>query len=245
MTAATAAQVLDKKGSRPIQEAIETGMKANTIAYHGTIAVIDAGYMAPGRAATGLIAVGFFEPGGNDETLTGYDNTNATTGGAAGAINGYARPGCKKLQNSGTDPVAQADVGNDCFIEDDSTISKTDNGATRSRAGKIIEVASDGVFVEIVNTVAQGPTAAPKIQTGTSTLAAGVKTIAAGITVTANTRIFIQRVNGSGTQGDEIRVPTADRTVGAPGTGSLTFRAFLNGVAATSDTSTFEYLLVG
>ena len=111
MTAATAAQVLDKKGSRPIQEAIETGMKANTIAYHGTIAVIDAGYMAPGRAATGLIAVGFFEPGGNDETLTGYDNTNATTGGAAGAINGYARPGCKKLQNSGTDPVAQADVG--------------------------------------------------------------------------------------------------------------------------------------
>ena len=48
-----------------------------------------------------------------------------------------------------------------------------------------------------------------------------------------------------GTDGDEIRVPTADRTVGGPGTGSLVFRSFLSGVAATSDTSTFDYLIVG
>jgi hypothetical protein len=152
MTAATGAQSIDKKGLEPIQRLIETGMKANTQAFFGTLAVIDAGYLAPGRTATGLIAVGFFEPGGMGASLDGYDNRTATTGGAAGAINGRAVPGCRKLQNSGTDPVAQADVGNDCFIVDDSTIAKTDGGGTRSRGGKIVQVDTDGVFVEVVNT---------------------------------------------------------------------------------------------
>ena len=49
----------------------------------------------------------------------------------------------------------------------------------------------------------------------------------------------------AGTDGDEIRVPDADRTVGGPGTGSLVFRSFLSGVAATSDTSTFDYVIIG
>jgi hypothetical protein len=85
----------------------------------------------------------------------------------------------------------------------------------------------------------------PMIQSGRGTFAAGVLAVSTGITVTASSRVFASRVTEAGTDGDEIRVPDADRTVGAPGTGALTFRSFLSGTAATSDTSTFDYLIVG
>lgn len=109
---------------------------AATLCEAGNIAVISAGYAAPGSEATGLVYLGRFE-----ETI---DNTS----GAAGEKSVNVRTGVSfKWTNSGTDPVAQADVGQTCYIEDSVTVSKTDNTGARSAAGIITGVDSGGVWV--------------------------------------------------------------------------------------------------
>lgn len=110
-------------------------VKANTTVHQGSLVVIDAGYLAPGRTAAGLIAAGMAESSG--------------TAVAAGDAQVPVRYGVFKFGNLAADLVAQADVATDCYIVDDQTVSKTNGGATRSRAGKVVAVESDGVWVQI------------------------------------------------------------------------------------------------
>lgn len=119
-------------------EVIDYPVKASTTCYQGGIAVLNAGYAAPGTATTGLIAIGRFE-----ET---YDNAT----GAAGALTARVKAGIFQFGNSAAgDLIAQADVGADCYIVDDQTVAKTSATNTRSRAGKIVAVDSNGVWVYI------------------------------------------------------------------------------------------------
>lgn len=114
-------------------------VKANTKIYAGALVVIDAGYAAPGRTATGLIAAGVAQA------------TVDNTGGAAGAKTIEVRRGPHKFKNSSAgDAIAQADVGKTVYIVDDETVAKTDGTGTRSAAGRVLAIESDGVFVEIV-----------------------------------------------------------------------------------------------
>ncbi len=109
---------------------------ASTTCYQGGIAVLNGGYAKPGTAATGLVAVGRFE-----ETVTAV---------SAGDASVRVKRGVFKFANSAAgDLIAQADVGADCYIVDDQTVAKTNGTSTRSRAGQIVGVASDGVFVQI------------------------------------------------------------------------------------------------
>ena len=111
-------------------------VKAATACLQGGLAVLDAGYAAPGRTATTLIAVGVFQ-----------DNATAV---AAGDATASVKRGIFKLGNSTAgDLIAQANVGADCYIVDDQTVALTNGGATRSRAGKIVAVDADGVWVQI------------------------------------------------------------------------------------------------
>lgn len=113
-------------------------VKASTHCYQGGLAVLNAGYAAPGTAATGLVAVGRFEA----------DADNSA--GAAGAIKARVMPGIFKFANSAAgDLIAQANVGADCYIVDDQTVALTNGTNTRSRAGIIVAVDSDGVWVQI------------------------------------------------------------------------------------------------
>lgn len=113
-------------------------VKASVKPIQGGIAVLNAGYAAPGTTAAGLIAVGRFE-----ETV---DNTS----GANGAVSVQVKRGTFKFGNSSAgDLIAQADVGADCYIVDDQTVAKTNGSSTRSVAGKIIAVDADGVWVKI------------------------------------------------------------------------------------------------
>lgn len=121
-----------------IGDVIGLPVKANTKCYLGGLAVIDAGYAAPGRTATALVAAGRFE-----ETV---DNT----GGAAGDKTALVKRGIYKFANSAAgDLIAQADVGADCYVVDDQTVAKTSATNTRSRAGKIVAVDNDGVWVQL------------------------------------------------------------------------------------------------
>lgn len=111
---------------------------ANAKIFAGSIVVINAtGYAAPGATALNLRAAGRAEEN--------VDNT----GGANGATTVPVSRGVFKYKNSAADPIVQGDLLADCFIEDDETVAKTNGAGTRSRAGKIIDLDSDGVWVEI------------------------------------------------------------------------------------------------
>lgn len=111
-------------------------VKAATTVHQGSLVVLDAGYAAPGRSATGLIAVGRAD--------------DSATAVAAGDATARVRCGVFRFGNSAsTDLIAQADVGADCFIVDDQTVAKTNGSNTRSRAGKVAGVDGDGVWVQI------------------------------------------------------------------------------------------------
>jgi len=113
-------------------------VKASVKPIQGGIAVLSAGYAAPATTATGLIAIGRFE-----ETV---DNS----AGSNGDISVQVKRGTFKFANSASgDLIAQADVGADCYLVDDQTVAKTSATNTRSVAGKIIAVDSDGVWVKI------------------------------------------------------------------------------------------------
>ncbi|MDO8932929.1 MAG: hypothetical protein Q7U97_11085 [Rhodocyclaceae bacterium] len=109
---------------------------ASTTIYQGSLVVISAGYAAPGSTAAGLVAAGRAE-----ETVTAV---------AAGDASVRVKTGSFKFANSAAgDAIAQADVGADCYIVDDQTVAKTNGTNTRSRAGHVVAVDADGVWVQI------------------------------------------------------------------------------------------------
>lgn len=108
-------------------------VKANTKIWQGSLAVLDAGYAAPGRTATGLQCLG--------RAAETVDNT----GGAAGDELIKIEPGVFRWANS--DSIAQSDVGQLAYIVDDQTVAKGDGSGTRSIAGTIMGVDSSGVWV--------------------------------------------------------------------------------------------------
>lgn len=117
-------------------------VKAATTIFQGALVVNDAGNAAPGRTATGLIALGIAE-----ETVV-----NA---GIAGAKSVTVRRGTFRFDNSAAaETITAAEIGKQCFIVDDQTVAKTDGAAapdpaTRSAAGTVIDVDASGVFVRI------------------------------------------------------------------------------------------------
>lgn len=117
---------------------ISVPVAASAKCFAGGIAVANAnGYAAPGYVATTLTYLGRFEEQ--------VDNT----GGANGEKSVLIRRGkAFKWKNSSGDPVDQASLGKPCYIEDDETVSKTNGTNTRSAAGIVIGIESDGVWVE-------------------------------------------------------------------------------------------------
>lgn len=114
---------------------LEVPVKAATTIFAGALVVADAGYAAPGRAATGLVALGRCE-----ETVTAV---------AAGDVKASVRPGIYRFANSAAaDAITQAEVGADCYIVDDQTVAKTNGSNARSRAGVVIGVEDAGVWVQ-------------------------------------------------------------------------------------------------
>jgi hypothetical protein len=113
-------------------------IKANTKVNAGTIACLDAdGLLVPGSTSATLKAVG--------RARDTYDNT----GGPTKAFQCAVESGVFLYYNEATDLCTIADITNDCYIVDDQTVAKTDGTASRSKAGKIINVVAAGVWVEI------------------------------------------------------------------------------------------------
>lgn len=119
-----------------VGEVFDFPVKANTTVHQGALVVLAAGLAVGGSTAVGLIAVGRAEA-----------SVSAVLAGDAVLP---VRRGIFKFANSAAaDAVAQADVGADCYVVDDQTVAKTHGGNTRSRAGLVVGVEADGVWVQI------------------------------------------------------------------------------------------------
>jgi hypothetical protein len=112
---------------------------SNVKVYAGSIGCINAsGYLTKGAAATGLKCVG--------RISEQVDNS----AGSAGDLRADVENGIFRWANSAdADAIALADVGNVCFIVDDQTVAKTSGSSTRSPAGIIEDVDTDGVWVRM------------------------------------------------------------------------------------------------
>ena len=101
---------------------------------------------------TCLDAAGNATPGATALNLTARGRAEHrvdNTAGAAGDKRLKIRAGCFRFDNLGSDPCTRAHIGQDAFIVDDQTVAATDGTGTRSRAGRIADVDSGGVWVEI------------------------------------------------------------------------------------------------
>lgn len=134
MTALTQDRNTPKKDGKLIAVPLAAGVKAIA----GGIAVANAtGFGKPGATAATLAYLGRFE-----ETV---DNTS----GADGAVSALVSRGhAFKWANSSADPVTQASLGQVAYIVDDQTVAATSGTNTRSAAGVVIGIESDGVWIE-------------------------------------------------------------------------------------------------
>ena len=113
-------------------------VRASTRIFAGALVVLNAGYAAPGSAATGLVAVGRAEH---------YADNSA---GGNGDIKVRVRSGISRWNNSAAaDAIARTEIGSDCYLVDDQTVARTSASNTRSTAGKVIDVDALGVWVAI------------------------------------------------------------------------------------------------
>ena len=98
---------------------------------------------AAGNAVSGSTATTLTARGVAQEQV---DNS----AGAAGALRIESSRGTFPFANSATtDEITRADIGATAYIVDDQTVAKTSGTNTRSVAGVIRDVDSDGVWIEI------------------------------------------------------------------------------------------------
>lgn len=113
-------------------------LAANGKIWQGSIVQISAtGFAVPATATAAHVAIGRAE-----ETV---DNT----GGANGAKRIKVRRGTFRFANSAAgDAIAATEIGKPCYVVDDQTVAKTNNGGARPIAGTVFDVDAQGVWVE-------------------------------------------------------------------------------------------------
>jgi hypothetical protein len=119
-------------------ELVSVPVAASTKVFGGGMVCANAtGYATPGATATTLTYLGRAEEQ--------VDNSS----GAAGALSVLVRrKKAFKWANLAADLVTQAELGKTCYVVDDQTVAKTNGTSTRSAAGVVIGIDSDGVWVE-------------------------------------------------------------------------------------------------
>jgi hypothetical protein len=133
MTALTQDRNTPKKDGKLVAVAVGAGVHIRA----GSIVVANAtGFAVPGIAATTLTYLG------------NADQAVDNTAGGDGAQTVLVERGYDfKFANLGADPVTQASIGKVAYIVDDQTVAATNGGNTRSAAGKVVGIDSDGVWI--------------------------------------------------------------------------------------------------
>lgn len=118
---------------------LEPGVAASTLIEAGHMGAKNAaGYVVPADDTVGLIVLGRVE------------NTVDNTGGANGDERvKILRKKAFQFKNSATAPLTIADLFGNAYVEDSETVTTAAGATNDIVAGKIIDVDSDGVWVEI------------------------------------------------------------------------------------------------
>lgn len=134
-----AALTADRETPRRSGDIVTLPAAASKKFYAGALGARDAsGNATPGATSTTLRGVG--------RVREQVDNS----AGSAGDLQVNLEKGIFRFGNSSsTDAITTADIGNDCYIVDDQTVAKTNGSSTRSVAGKIHDVDSLGVWVDL------------------------------------------------------------------------------------------------
>lgn len=118
-------------------ELFQVPVAAGALIPAGTIVCANAtGFAVPGSAVATQVYLGRA-----DEMI---DNRTGTDGAQMVLVR---RGKAYQWANDSADAVTQAEMGRDCFVADNQTVSKTDGGGTRPRAGIVLGVGTDGVWV--------------------------------------------------------------------------------------------------
>lgn len=112
------------------------GVGAGLIIFGGSMVVVNAaGFAIPGKTATGLTFAGRAEEQ--------VDNRGGVDGAVTVKVH---RNRAFKWANDGS--ITQAQMLKTAYIVDDATVAATDSSGTRSAAGRIVGIDTDGVWVE-------------------------------------------------------------------------------------------------
>lgn len=189
--------------------------------YAGSIAAVNAsGFATKGAASTTLRYIGRFEEQ--------VDNS----AGSAGDKRALVRRGkAFKFKNSGTSAIVQADLGNVAYIEDDQTVSKTDQAGTLSAAGVIVGLETDGVWVAEVDHPILTATAALNFPSIAAAASADLTITVAGAAVNDTVAIGLPAAPTAGivfnvfvSAANTVTVRATNITAGAVDTASATYR---------------------
>jgi len=129
----------DRNTSARAGDYFELPVAASQTVFAGSIVMLNAsGYLTPGATATGQVCAG--------RALQQIDNS----AGANGDFDCMVESGVFSFANSAAaDLITIAEVGDTCYIVDDQTVAKTDGTGTRSAAGKVVAIDSEGVWVRM------------------------------------------------------------------------------------------------
>lgn len=215
MTALAAARNTSKlEPGEVVLSFIDIPLKAATKAYQGGILCIDStGYGVKATAAVGLIACGILNP--QTSATPVLDNTS----GSSGDIVARVGQGVFRLANSAsTDLIAQADVGQVCYLVDDQTVAKTDGAGARSPAG--IVVAIDGTaYVWVSIMLQQSKAIESGISNGAAPLESGLLSGAVSVVKRSSTLAVSGTVAytlANGTRVGQRKTITADTAASTP-----------------------------
>ena len=122
--------------SQPVNQ----GLKANTTVYRGSVAITRSGYVVPATTVQSTDLVwGLIDQAGPG----GIDSGAGVTGGTADGTNTVDIATGSFWLNAGTgsDAIAQANVGATCYLMNENTVGLTSSGNSRPVAGIILGVA--------------------------------------------------------------------------------------------------------
>lgn len=139
MAALTRGRMTDKLGFQAVADAYDYDIGTGVKVYAGAMIVINAaGYAVPATsAATHLACPGI--------AMKEYDTSTSN-----GQFKIAVYPGIYKFANSGAaDAITRTEINAVCYAVDDQTVAKTDGTGTRSVAGHVVAVDSDGVWVQL------------------------------------------------------------------------------------------------
>lgn len=170
---------------------VSIGMASNTTIYAGAMVAINtSGYAVPASDTAGYLVVGRAE-----ETV---DNSGTA---GDGALNIEVRRGVFRWANGDTFTIA--DVGALAYVKDDATVQKAASATHNVVAGLIIDVDSEGVWVD---TYAIGGQGAASLTTLDTTGAASIGTTLA---VTGVATFTAESVHDGGLDADYLTTDAA------------------------------------